>query len=140
MVTRAKVSEPCREIEIAILRIQFNCALEASRRVTPTPLSAINESAHFKDTRIVWDRALSNGELVPRAVVIEVAVVSVQSRDEVCVARISVQSKSRINCRFRQVQTARRVIDPREVELVVGPGQLAISQKKSRVSRNCLVE
>src|SRR5215468_1623340 len=108
--------------------------------IIPAPLSSIDVSVQFKDPRVVWHCAEGDVELIPGTAVIEVTVVKVQSRGQMRLARIRIQSQSGVDCRLCQLQTERRVIQTCPVDPIVSLRQLAIRQKKNRVSRQRLVK
>src|SRR6266700_7090893 len=114
--------------------------LEVARGIMPTALPAVDVPTPFKNSCIVRQGALGDGELVTGVVVIEIAVVKVRSQGKVRFARIRFQSKSGIDCGFCQLQATRRVIEPLKVELIVCLSQPAICEKKSGIPRDRLIE
>src|SRR5207237_7863143 len=66
--------------DLYVSRIQLGCPLEVAHGITPTALTAVDESGPFKNSCAVGQGTDGDGELVTRGVVIEVAWVKVSSQ------------------------------------------------------------
>src|SRR5436190_10255515 len=119
--------------------IQIERAFKVARGLLPATLPAVDEPAQLKDSRIVRQSAVCNTNFGACAVIVEIAVKMLR-RGKVRIARIRSQPQGVFNCRVRQGETARGVVESEEVEIVVRASQLAIGEQEPGIVIDGLVE
>src|SRR5437773_10746461 len=122
-----------------VARIQIEQAFKVARGLLPATLPAVDVAAQLKDSRVVRQSAVCNTNFGACAVIVEIAVKMLR-RGKVRVARIRSQPQGVFNCRIRQGEPARGVVECEEVETIVRVGQLAIGEQERGIAIDGLVE
>src|SRR5439155_27324903 len=119
--------------------IQIERAFKVARGLLPATLPAVDEPAQLKDSRVVRQSPVRNTNFRACAVVVEIAVKMLR-RGKVRITRIRSQPQRVFNCRVRQGETARGVVDSEEVEAVVRARQPAIGEQECGIADDGLAE
>src|SRR5206468_5265934 len=119
--------------------IQIERAFKVARGLLPATLPTVDVAAQLKDSRIVRQSAVRNTNFGACAVIVETAVKMLR-RGKVRVARIRSQPQGVFDCRGRQGETARGVVESEEVETIVRGRQLAIGQQECGIAIDGLAE
>src|SRR5437870_7258966 len=119
--------------------IQIERAFKVARRLLPATLPTVDVAAQLEDSRVVRQSAVCNTNFGACAVIVEITVKMLR-QGKVRVARIRSQPQGVFNCRVRQGETARGVVESEEVEIVVRASQLAIGEQACGIAADGLVE
>src|SRR5207245_10323553 len=104
------------------------------------PLPSLDETHHLKYARVVGKSLASDFQFGQRAVIISITSIEMHRLCEVRFARIRLQTKSGIDRVLRHGQPRWGTVDPIELNLIMGEGQLAIRLQKRWDARDSPVQ
>src|SRR5882724_734737 len=115
---------------VDVAGVEITGALQATHRLFVFTFATLNETLQAENTVIIGQGLSGYFQFGQGAVIIEIASIKVFGACQMCLTRIWMEAKCRLNCRFSQCQPGRRMVVTKEIKKVVSRGEQAIRFEK----------
>src|SRR4029453_822036 len=120
--------------------VEIACAFQVLHGLLPASLPPLDISHHPEYPRVIRQGLASNVQLSQRPTIIELAMIKISRMRQVRFTRICTKAKRALDCRLRQRAACRRMVEAKEIELVVSIGELTVRLEKGGIPCEGLVQ